>query len=151
MRDRYNSRRQLVDCLAHRVIEIVQPLPVQSSVEGRTDVGAGQPKFNVVHLIGQIVLDTFQSIIDRQITRRKLTLIVARITLTEPKMALAGVALETSLARFKTSTAAFNAETMPYLSLGRWDSASMVESRSSEERTVQCGGSMRNVRAERQF
>ena len=66
MRDRYNSRRQLVDCLAHGVIEIVQPLPVQSPVERFTDVSTGQPEFDVVHLVGQIVLGAFQSIIDQQ-------------------------------------------------------------------------------------
>ena len=61
---------------------------------------------------------------------------VARITLTEPKTALAGVRLETSLARFKISMAAFNVATTPLLSLGRWDLGCMVESRSSGERTV---------------
>ena len=32
--------RQLVDCLTYRVVELIQPLPVQPSVEGGTDVGA---------------------------------------------------------------------------------------------------------------
>ena len=48
---RRNLHRQLADCLAHGVVQTVQPLPVQSSVEGGTDIGTGQPKFDVVHLI----------------------------------------------------------------------------------------------------
>jgi hypothetical protein len=42
--------------------------------------------------------------------RGRLTLIIARIALREPKTALAGVILESSFARFKTSMTAFNAE-----------------------------------------
>ena len=34
-------------------------------VEGATDVSAGQPKFDVAHLIDHHVLGAFQSIIDR--------------------------------------------------------------------------------------
>ena len=46
-----NSRRQLVDCLAYGVVEVVQPLPIQSSVKGSTDIRAGQPKFDVIRLV----------------------------------------------------------------------------------------------------
>jgi hypothetical protein len=42
--------------------------------------------------------------------QRELTLIMARITLTEPKTALAGVILQTSFARFMASMAMFNEE-----------------------------------------
>ena len=73
-------------------------------------------------------------------TRRKLTLITVRITLTVPKTALAGVTLDASFARFKASMATFNAEMVPSHSLGRWDPAFMVETRGSGERTVQRGG-----------
>jgi len=62
-------------------------------------------------------------------TRRKLTLVIVRITLTDPKTALAGVILETSFARFMVSMATFNAEMAPSRSFGRWDSASMVGAR----------------------
>jgi hypothetical protein len=78
--------------------------------------------------------------IDQQKTRRKLTLIIARMTLTEPKTAFAGVILESSFARFKASMAAFNVEIVPSRPLGRWDSASMVETRGGGEGTVQRGG-----------
>jgi hypothetical protein len=67
---------------------------------------------------------------------RKLTLIIARITLTEPKTALAGVMLETSFARFMASIAMFNDERVT--SRRRWDFASMVETRGSCEK--RCGG-----------
>ena len=131
-----NPRRQLVDCLARGVIviEIIQPLPVQAPVKGGTDVGAGKPKFDVIHLIDHRVLGVFQPTIGRQRTRRKLTLIIERVTLTEPKMALA---LETSFARFKASMAAFNADIAPSrpFKFGRWDSTSMVETR-GRDRTV---------------
>ena len=125
-----NPRRQLVDCLAHGVIEIVHPLPAQSPVEGGTDASAGQPKFNVIHLVDHGVLGSFQPAF-KQKTRRELTLIIARITLTEPKTALAGVILETSFVRFKASMNAFNVKTVFSCPLGRWDSACMVETRGS--------------------
>ena len=126
-RCRGNSRRQLPDCLAHGVVKLVQPLPVQSPVEDGTDFSTGQPEFDVIHLVDHRFLGSFRSVINQQKTRRRLTLIVVRITLTEPKTALAGVMLEISLARFKASMAAFNAETAPSRSLGLWDLASMVE------------------------
>ena len=65
-------------------------------------------------------------------------MIIVRITLTEPKMVLAGVKLEISLARFKASAsmAAFNTEIVPSRPLGRWNSPSMVETRSGCGRTV---------------
>jgi len=138
---RRNSHRQLVDCLTHEVIEIVQPPPVQSLVEGGTDVSPSQPKFDAIRPVDQCVLGAFQSTIDQQKTGRKLTLIVRRITSTEPKIALAGVTPEASFARFKASMAAFNAEIVPSRPFGRrWDSTSMVETRGSRERTVQRGG-----------
>ena len=64
-------------------------------------------------------------------------MIVARITLTEPKTALAGVILEISFARFKASMAVFNIRIAPSCPLGRWDWASMVEAQGSCERVVQ--------------
>ena len=139
MSGRYNSHRQLVDCLAHRVVEIVQLLPVQSPLEGRTDVGAGQPEFDVVHLVGHLVLGAFQSTIGEQKARR-LTLTIVRMTTTEPKAALAGVILEASLARFKPSMVTFNTETMLPRPLGRWDSTFMVKTRGGGERTVRRAG-----------
>ena len=54
-----NSRRQLVDCLDHRIVEIVQPPPLQSPVEGGTDISAGQPEFDVIHLVDHRVLSPF--------------------------------------------------------------------------------------------
>jgi len=130
----YNSRRQLLDCLAHGAVEVVQPLPIQSSVQGGTDFSAGQPKFDVIHLVNHRVLGAFQPTFDQQKTRRELTLITVRITLTEPKTAWAGVILESSFARFKASIAPFSTEIVLSRSLGSRDSASMVETRSS------CGG-----------
>jgi hypothetical protein len=63
---RRNSRRQLVDCFAHRVAEVAQPLPLQSPVEGGTDVRAGQPKFDVVHPVDHGVLCGFRSVFGQQ-------------------------------------------------------------------------------------
>ena len=54
-------------------------------------------------------------------------MIIVRITLTEPKTALAGLILEGSFARVVASIAAFKAEITPSRSLGRWDMVSMVE------------------------
>ena len=67
-------------------------------------------------------------------------MIIERITLTEPKTALAGVILESSFARFKTSMDPFNAEIAPSRPFGRRDSISMAETRDGCERTVQREG-----------
>jgi hypothetical protein len=66
----YNSQRQLLDRLAHRVVEIIQLLPFQSPAESGTDLGAGQPEFDVIHLVDQIVLGAFQLIIDAAESRK---------------------------------------------------------------------------------
>jgi hypothetical protein len=50
---------------------------------------------------------------------------MTRIALTEPNTALAGVALETSFARFMASMAVFNNERAP--SRRRWKFSSMIE------------------------
>ena len=126
MRGQCNSRRQLVDCLTHRGIEIIQPLPSQSPIEGGTNISTGQSKFDVILLVDQGVLVALRSTIDQQKTRRKLTLIVTRITLTEPKTALAGVILENSFAKFKSPMAAFNAEIVLSRPLGRRTSAAIA-------------------------
>ena len=139
-RRRCNSRRQLLDCLARGVAKLVQPLPIQSPVEGGTDSSTGQLKFDITHLVNQRFLGAFQPEIDQQKTRRRPTLIIVRITLTEPKTAFAGVILESSLARFKASMTAFNAEIAPSRPLGRWDPPSMVETRGSRERTARREG-----------
>jgi len=146
VRCRCNSRRQLVDRLAHGSIEIVQPLPVQYPFEGGADVGADQPKFDAIRPVDQLVLSAFQSTICRQETRRKPTLIVERITPTEPKTVLAGAIAGASFARFKVWMAVFNAEMGSPRSLGRWDPTSMVETRDSRERTMRRGrGAVRKV------
>jgi len=54
---------------------------------------------------------------------------MTRMTLAEPKMALAGVTAETSFARFKASMAAFSKERVPSRPFGRWDLVAMVEVR----------------------
>ena len=61
--------------------------------------------------------------------------------MTEPKAALTGVLLAISLARLRTSINPFSAEVTPSLSVGRWDLASMVETRSGRRGTVWREGS----------
>jgi len=39
-----NSRRELIDCFNHRIVKLVQPLPLQSPVEGDTNISAGQSR-----------------------------------------------------------------------------------------------------------
>ena len=74
-----NSRRELVDCLGHGIVEVAQPPPVQHPVEGGADVSAGQPKFDIIGPIYHLLLGAFQNAVDQRKTRR-LTLIIARIT-----------------------------------------------------------------------
>ena len=61
-----DSHRQLIDCLAYGIIELVQLLPVQSSAEGDADISAGQPKFEVIHLVLHLVLGALQTAFDRR-------------------------------------------------------------------------------------
>ena len=61
-----SSHRQLHDCLAHGVAEVVQLLPAQSPIEGGADVSAGQPKFDIVDLVDHRILGAFQSGIDEK-------------------------------------------------------------------------------------
>ena len=55
-----DSRRQLFYCLAYRVAELVQAPSFQSSTKGETDVGAHQPKLNILRLVDHRVLESFQ-------------------------------------------------------------------------------------------
>ena len=108
-----DSRRQLLDRFAYGVIEVFQPFPIQAAVEGGTDVRTDHPKFYVILLVDHRVLYVFyyQPTVNRHGRRRKKhTLIIVRITLTVPNTTLAGVMLETSLARFKVSMATFSEE-----------------------------------------
>ena len=130
-----NSLSQSFDCLTYGVIEVVFTLPVKSPVESGTDVGARQPKFDVIHPVDHRVLGAFQSVLDQQ-KSRILTLIIASRTLTEPKTALAGVLPEISFARLKASMNPFSVEMTPSRSLGRWDPVSMNETRGRRKRFV---------------
>ena len=121
-----NSRRQLLDRLTHEVVKVVQPLPIKSPVQGGTDFGAGQTKLDVVHLVDHCVLGASLSAIGQQETKRRLTLIITRITLTKPKTTSAGVILETSFARFMASMVPSNAEIVSSRLLGRWGSTFIV-------------------------
>ena len=60
MGHRYNSQCQLLDRLAHRVVETIRPLPFQSTVQSGTDLGAGQSEFDVILLAGQVILGVSQ-------------------------------------------------------------------------------------------
>ena len=144
-----NSRRQLLNCLADGATKVDPPPPVQTLVEGSADVSVEQPEFNVIQLVDHLVLGAFQTTIDRRGTRRRLTLIIARIKLTVPKTALAEVIPGSSFARFKASMATFNANISLSPPLSGWDSASMVGNRVSCERTVRregCGGFQTRVK-----
>ena len=60
-----NLRPQLVNYLQHRAVELVQLLPIQSSVKGDANVGAGQPKFDVIDLVDNRILGAFQLAINQ--------------------------------------------------------------------------------------
>ena len=136
-----NLRRQLLNPLVYGAVEVAQLLPLQSLIEGCADVGASQPEFNVIHLVGHRVLGALiQSTTHQQQIRMRLTLIIPRRKLTEPKTALAGAIVATSFVRFKASMAAFNTEIEPSRSLGCLDPAFMVETRGSCERAVRRRG-----------
>jgi len=122
-RNWFSPRRQLLDCLAHGVIEVVQPLPTQRG-RCRRQRRPAQVRRNPSGLPSR---PRCISDCNRSTNTRRLTLIIARITLTEPKTAFAGVILESSFARFKASMAASNTEIAPSRPLGRRSSTSIVE------------------------
>jgi len=62
----YNSRREFVDCLNHRAVEIVETLPLQSPVEGGTNTSAYQPKLYVIRLTDHRVLGALYSAVVQQ-------------------------------------------------------------------------------------
>ena len=83
-----NPHRQLVYRLAHGRTEVIQLLPVQSSSNGLTDLGAVKAKVDVIPLVGHRILNKRESEAYRhRIGRNSFTLIIVRITLTEPKAA----------------------------------------------------------------
>jgi len=70
----------------------------------------------------------------------KLTLIIVRITLTEPKAAFAGVILNASFARFMASMAVFKEERVPSRRLGRRDFVSMGKQVTAVKKATWHGG-----------
>ena len=121
----------------HRVVEVVPSFPFQSPGENVTDIGAGQPEFDVIPLVVYIFLGISQSAVGQQKPRTKLTLIIVRILLTAPKAAPSpGIPtiLTISFVTPKLSMAIFNVETTPSRSLGRWDLDCIVKARGSWER-----------------
>jgi len=67
---RRDSRPQLFDCLQYRVVEVAQPLPLQSSVQVNADVSAGQPKVDVISLVDHRILGAFQLAIGQRNQRK---------------------------------------------------------------------------------
>ena len=57
----FDLRRQLIYCLAHRLIEVVRSLPAHSSVERSTDIGAIQPEIDVLLFVGHRILKKRES------------------------------------------------------------------------------------------
>jgi hypothetical protein len=104
----------VVSCLIASHAESLRSFNNQPPAEGSADVGAGQPEFDAVLLIGHRLLCTFHwSLTNQHIRHRgKPTFIIVRITLKEPKTGLAGVILQNSLARSETSMATFSEERM---------------------------------------
>ena len=98
--------------LAHGLIEVLQLFSVRSPIKGSTDVGAAQPKFDVIPFIDRGFLAEGWPEARRR--RRKRTLIIVSRALAEPKTAPAGVMLESSFARFRATMAASNFEKTPF-------------------------------------
>jgi len=53
----FDSRSQLLDCLEHRFVELIQSSPVQPPVEGGTDVGATKPELDVIAFADHRILE----------------------------------------------------------------------------------------------
>jgi hypothetical protein len=130
----FNPHRQLGYRLTHRLAEVVQSLPVRSSIKGPTYIGAVEPELNKILFINHTLLVECQT--EARRSRRKRTLIIVSRTLTEPKTALAGVMLDISFARFKVSIVTFSVERAPFRPFGRWEFAAIVEDRGSRGEAV---------------
>ena len=70
----------------------------------------------------------------------KLTLIIPKRKLTDPKTALAGVMLEISFPRSKVAMATVNNETARSPPFVGWHLEAIVEPRGSREKSVRCKG-----------
>ena len=53
----FDPRGQLVYRLAHGPTEVAQSLPIHSPTQRSADIGAGQPKVNVILVVNYSVLD----------------------------------------------------------------------------------------------
>lgn len=53
----FDPRIQLVYRFAHRLTEVCQSLPVHSSIKGLADMGATEPKIDIVPFVGHEVLE----------------------------------------------------------------------------------------------
>jgi hypothetical protein len=57
---RLNLRCQLIDCLAHGLIEDIHLFSVHPSVKSVADVGAGQSELDIIRLVEHRILYTYQ-------------------------------------------------------------------------------------------
>jgi len=114
----FGSRSQLLDCLEHRLIELIQSSPFQPQVEGGTDVGATKPELNVIAFVDHRILEHVNPGLLSQ-NRKKRTLIIVRRVLTELNAVFACVIGQISLAKFRVSIATFNEESVLSRPFGR--------------------------------
>ena len=91
-----DSRLQPVYRVAHRLAELICPLPARSPPKCITDIGAEYPEVHAILFIGHLVLVVFEHGMFRSGRGMQLTLITVRRVVTTPKTAGAGVMLAVS-------------------------------------------------------
>ena len=97
----------MIYCIAHRLAELVQFLPAHPPFERFADIGARQPKIDVVLFVGHRVLTAREPGSSRK--RKELTRIMVRRAATEPKTGFTGVVFVASFMMFRPLMAIFNA------------------------------------------
>ena len=116
------------------MIELIRSPCTYPLIKGFTDVGTGQPQFDVVHFFDHRALCTLAGNRPTK-TGREPTLIRVRRTLAEVNSVLAGVTPVDSFARFKAPMTVFGEERASFCP---WVPVAMVKMQDSWGKTVDC-------------
>jgi hypothetical protein len=109
------------------MVEVVQLLPVRSSIKGSTYVDTIQPEVDVILSIDHGILTEGESEALATHDKKGRTLIMVKRTLTKPKAALAGGMPEISFAKFAASIATFSFERIAFRLFSRLGFAVIFE------------------------
>ena len=121
-----NSHLQPVYCIAHRLAELICPLPIRSPPKCITDVAAEYTEVHAILFVGHLVLTAFEPGTSR-LFGMKHTLIVVRRIVATPKTAGTGVMLDASIPMLTRPMATSSERIAPSRLFGCLELSTMVE------------------------